>query len=104
LWAKAYLVEKRNWKPAGHGTDHSTVIRTLKPGRTQMVSSYLDALRYLREHADYHIDATAVGTEQCIHCKKIREATSSVLQLVDIAHWENAKSVSEKCVPLLEKL
>ena len=71
LWAKVSLVRKGNWSPTGYGPDHSRVIRALKPGRTNMLSQYLDTLRYLREHADYHIDATAVGTEDCIHCKKI---------------------------------
>jgi uncharacterized protein (UPF0332 family) len=104
LFAKFYLVTKRGWTPTGHGADHGGVIRALKPGRTNMLSQYLDSLRYLREHADYHLEATAVGTENCVHCKKIRDVSTAVPQHVDINHWDNAKAVGEKCLPLLEKL
>lgn len=104
LWAKFYLVSKRNWTPSGFGSDHSAVIRELRPGTTRMLSNYLDSLRYLREHADYHIGISEIGTEHCPHCTKTREAPSAVPQYVDISHWENAKAVGEKCLPLLEKL
>jgi hypothetical protein len=104
LLAKQSLIEKKKWVPSGHGDDHSGVIRELKRGRTTGLGNYLDNLRTLREHADYHVDLNVRGAENCTVCKKIRHSSNPPQHYVAIEHWNNARSVSERCLSLIDKL
>jgi hypothetical protein len=104
LLAKRSLMEKRKWMPSGRGDDHSGVIRELRRGKTTGLGNYLDSLRTLREHADYHVDPTVTGAENCSVCKKIGESSPPPPQNVIIEHWNNAKSISERCLSLIDKL
>ena len=104
LLAKHSLMEKRKWMPSGRGDDHSGVIRELRRGKTTGLGNYLDSLRTLREHADYHVDPTNPGAENCNICNKLRDAISPPPQYVTIEHWDNAKGVSERCLSLIDKL
>lgn len=96
---------KRGWNPKGKGEDHGGVIRELKRGRTTQLSNYLNHLRMLREHADYHLDSFGPGGEQdCQFCRKVRESSALTDQNVTLSHWQDAKEVGERCFPLIEKL
>lgn len=99
------LKQKRNWSPTGTGRDHIEVIRQLKPGKTSGISNYLDELRMLREHADYHLESSeSVSNRGCSFCKKIRESAPTGAPNVTMGHWQNAKEVSDRCFSLLAKL
>ena len=104
LLAKHSLIEKRKWTPSGRGDDHSGVIRELRRGKTTGLGNYLDSLRTLREHADYHVDAAVPGAENCTVCKKMRESSSPPPQFVNIEHWNNAKGISDRCLSLIDRL
>ena len=107
LLAVKKLMEQRRWEPKGTGDDHQAVIRELNRGRTTVLSQHLGHLLRLRQHADYHVDASeSIGNQHCSFCKKVRESsTSGTAQTnVTLAHWQDAKEVSGKCLPLIAKL
>lgn len=104
LLAKHSLIEKRNWTPSGRGDDHSGVIRELRRGKTTGLGNYLDNLRTFREHADYHVEPTVSGAENCSVCRKIRQSGSPPPQYVTIEHWDNAKKLSERCLSLIDRI
>lgn len=104
LLAKHSLMEKRKWTPSGRGDDHSGVIRELRRGKTTGLGNYLDSLRTLREHADYHVDPTIPGAENCTVCKKLLQSSSPPPQYVNIEHWNDAQSVGQRCLSLIDKL
>jgi hypothetical protein len=96
---------KNNWVPTGTGTDHRGVIRALNRGTTTRLASLLEQLLELREHADYHVEAAdTIFNQGCRFCKKIRESPSQSGQVVDLSLWEEAKKISDRLLPLLEKL
>jgi len=76
--AATRLIQKGSWEPQGFASDHGGVIKALKQGRLRLRGDELEALRILREHADYHLDAsiTIGNQEKCSHCLKIRRSTS----------------------------
>jgi hypothetical protein len=96
---------KNNWVPTGTGADHRGVIRALNRGATTRLASLLEQLLELREHADYHVEATdTVFNRGCRFCKKIAASSSQREQVVDLSHWEEVKKISARLFPLLEKL
>jgi len=106
LLAVQGLKRKKGWEPKGTGDDHRRVILELSPGTTRGLSDRLDQLRMLREHADYHLEASESASNRgCSFCKKIRESSPSAGdQNVTFDHWQNAKEVSNTCFSLLAKL
>jgi hypothetical protein len=106
LLAVQALKRKRGWEPKGTGDDHGRVIRELRAGTTRGLSDRLDQLRMLREHADYHLEASeSVSNRGCSFCKRIRESSKSAGdQNVTLDHWQNAKEVGNTCFSLLGKL
>ncbi len=103
LLAVQKLMQK-GWQPTGRGDDHRGVIRELRNRRTRMLGDRLEALLELREHADYHREASlSVTNKGCTYCKMVRE-TPPADPNVTAAHWQNAKEVGEHLFPLLSKL
>ena len=98
-------VQKLNWTPRGFGGDHRGVINKLKGGRLRQRGEELEALLMLREHADYHLDASiTVGNQQwCSHCVKIRQSSNSTNVVTD-EHWIEVARLAARCIPLLEKI
>ena len=104
LLAVRKLMEK-SWEPTGKGDDHGRVIHELRSRRYRNLAERLQRLRALREHADYHMEASdSVLNKDCEFCKKIRESPSPSEPVVNQSHWEEAKEVSDHLSPLLEKL
>ena len=103
--AASRLVQKGSWAPRGFGDDHRSVINTLKRGKLTQRGAELEALLTLREHADYHLDASiTIGNQNwCPHCKKIR-SSSSPSDVVTNEHWKEVATIAGKCIPLLEKI
>ena len=99
------LFQKGNWVPQGLADDHGGVIRALRQGRLRQRGEELEALRILREHADYHLDATStIGKqERCMHCIKIR-SSSTPSDVVTSEHWKEVATIAGRCIPLLEKI
>jgi len=99
------LVQKGSWTPQGFAADHGGVINALKQGRLRQRGDELEALRILREHSDYHLDAsiTIGNQERCSHCKKIR-TSSSPTDVVTNEHWKEVTTIASRCIPLLEKI
>jgi len=94
-----------SWTPKGGGEDHSGVIRELRTRKFRQLGDRLKLLLELREHADYHLEATeTVRNQYCSFCKKIRDSNNPTTQIVNKIHWAEVASVSGKCIPLLEKL
>lgn len=92
------------WIPSGGGQDHGGAVRRLKRGTTFGLGTQLDHLRELREHADYHLEATVNdGNRYCPHCIKIRQSTAVVQNVTD-AHWQEAIKTGNRCFPLLDRL
>ena len=58
LLAVQGLKRKKGWEPKGTGENHRGVILELRAGTTRGLSDRLNQLRMLREHADYHLDAS----------------------------------------------
>lgn len=103
--AATRLVQKGSWTPRGFGDDHRGVINTLKQGRLTQRGAELEALLILREHADYHLDASiTIGNQKwCSHCIKIR-SSSSPTDVVTTEHWKEVTTIADRCIPLLEKI
>ena len=103
--AATRLVQKGSWTPQGFAADHGGVINALKQGRLRQRGDELEALRILREHSDYHLDAsiTIENQERCSHCKKIR-TSSSPTDVVTNEHWKEVTTIASRCIPLLEKI
>ena len=104
LRAREGLIRKRPGViPSGNfGSIHSTVIRGLRHGPTNGISRHLDALRKLREHADYHLDsAETIFNEERRHCERARQSASDPVSNQD---WQNACEISDRLFPLLETL
>jgi uncharacterized protein (UPF0332 family) len=104
--AKKQLVQKMSWTPRGFGDDHSGVISKLKGSRFRSRGDELKSLQELREHADYHLDASiTVGNQEwCSFCKKIRRSDNATERVVTDFHWREALTLSNRCIPLLEKI
>jgi len=90
------LVAKGSFEPKGTGDDHQGVIRTLRKGKTTNLGNYLDSLRRLREHADYHVDQT-MG-DFCSLCKGKSPGLTEEL------HWTEAKTTGERFRSLAARL
>lgn len=98
-------LKEKGWEPTGKGDDHGRVIHELGSRRFRNLAEELRRLRALREHADYHLEASdSVFSKDCEFCKKIREAVSPSDPVVNQRHWKEAKEVGEHLFPLLEKL
>ena len=105
LLACEKLIEKNWWTPTGTGIDHDGVIRALRQRRTRQLGDNLRSLLELREHADYHLDATlSKRNDKCNLCKEIRDSAKSAPEVVGKTHWDEAAVLSGRCIPLLEKL
>lgn len=103
LLAVQRLMQK-GWEPRGGGEDHGRVLQELRSRRTRNLAGMLDQLRELREHADYHLDASdTVLNQRCKLCRQLRELLATSEPVVNRNHWEEAKEVSERLIPLLEK-
>jgi uncharacterized protein (UPF0332 family) len=99
------LVQKNWMTPSGTGNDHGAVIRELRNRRTRQLADNLSKLLELRQHADYHLDATlSARNASCSLCKQIRESVTPHSDPVNKAHWDEVATVSGRCIPLLEKL
>jgi hypothetical protein len=97
-------LKTKGYEPKGVGDDHGALIRYLKAGRTTGLAYRIDALRMLREHADYHLDfAKTAKPRQCDLCDKAQKE-SAAAPTVTIKDWDNAKENSDRCFPLIEKL
>ena len=104
LIALEKLVQK-SWTPKGRGEDHDGVIRELRNRRFRQLGDHLKRLLELREHADYHLEASlTVRNQYCSFCRQIRDSNTPTTQIVSRNHWDEVASVSGRCVPLLEKL
>jgi hypothetical protein len=61
-----HRLRKKGWEPNGSGDNHTGVIRRVRDGNTRLLGDELSRLRELREHADYHLEASAsVLNEHC---------------------------------------
>lgn len=95
---------RKNWTPKGTGDDHRGVIRELRTRRFRLHGDYLYRLLELREHADYHLEASeTTRNKDCSVCKEIRQSTSPA-ENANTRHWEEVVSISQRCLPLLEKI
>lgn len=104
LLAVERLVQ-RGWEPTGTGADHGGVIRELRSRRTRNLGDRLEQLLELREHADYHLEATdTVRNQYCKYCKQIRESSSPTQPVVNSKHWAEVQEISQNLLPLLERL
>lgn len=104
LIARERLVQK-SWTPKGSGADHDGVIRELRNRRFRQQGDHLKRLLELREHADYHLEASlTVRNQGCSFCRQIRNSTVPDAETVGMNHWSEVDSVSKRCLPLLEKL
>ena len=94
----------RGFEPKGTGDDHRGIINYLKTGRTSGLASRIISLRMLREHADYHLDfSQTIVLRQCDLCNKAQKASASA-PTVTATDWQEAKTLSDSCLPLIEKL
>ena len=104
LLAVERLVQK-GWEPKGTGDDHMGVFRRLNRGATRHLAVKLRALLELREHADYHLEATdTVRNRDCKYCKQIRESSSSTEPVVNSKHWEEVQEIGQTLLRDLERL
>jgi hypothetical protein len=104
LLARERLIAKRNWSPTGRGNDHSGVIIALRQGRTRQLSDNLRELLRLREHADYHLEATDTElNQQCFHCQQVRGLAAGT-PVVNKSHWDNVQELSQAVFPQLDRL
>ncbi len=104
LIALEKLVQK-NWTPKGRGEDHGGVIRELRTRKFRQLGDRLKRLLELREHADYHLEASlTVRNLYCSFCRQIRDSNNQTAQIVSRNHWDEVSYLGNKCVPLLEKL
>lgn len=95
---------RKGWEPRGAGEDHGRVLQELRSRRTRNLAGMLDQLREFRDHADYHLDTSdTVRNQRCKLCKQLRELLTTSEPVVNRNHWEEAKEVSERLFPLLEK-
>ena len=98
------LTLKRGWVPKGTGDDHGAVIRELNRGTTTRLAQYLQHLRLLREHSDYHLDFSPTSVlRDCNFCEKAQKVSSSGPTITE-DNWLDAEGVSKRCLPLIEKL
>ena len=105
LIARERLIQKNWWTPTGSGADHDGVIRELRNRRFRLQGDRLKRLLELREHADYHLEASlTVRNNNCSFCRKIRDSNNPTAQTVNRNHWDEVSNVSSNCVPLLEKI
>jgi len=104
LIALEKLVQK-NWTPKGKGEDHGGVIHELRIRKFRQLGDRLNHLRDLREHADYHLEASlTVRNQYCSFCRKIRDSSNQTAQIVSSNHWDEVSFIGNKCVSLLEKI
>jgi len=104
LLAVERLVQ-RGWEPKGTGDDHMGVFRRLDRGATRHLAVKLRTLLELREHADYHLEATdTVRNQYCKYCKQIRESAPSAESVVNLNHWAEVQEVSQNLLSSLERL
>lgn len=97
-------LKAKGWEPTGRGDDHSAVIRYLKRGTTTGLANRMNQLRMFREHADYHLDFSRTATPRdCELCEKAQRA-SFTAPTVTVDDWGNAKEISERCFPFIDKL
>ena len=94
----------KGWNPTGSGQDHTGVIRRLNQGRTRHLANKLRKLYELRQHADYHIEATdTVRNQNCQFCAQIRRALPAE-EVVNGSHWEEVQAISQDLLHFLEQL
>jgi len=104
LLAVERLVQ-RGWEPKGTGDDHMGVFRRLDRGATRHLAVKLRTLLELREHADYHLEATdTVRNRDCKYCKQVRDSSPPTALVVNWQHWEEGQEVSQNLLPYLERL
>jgi hypothetical protein len=104
LLAVERLVQK-GWEPTGRRDDHMGVFRRLNRGATMQLASRLRILLELREHADYHLEATdTVRNRDCKYCKQVRDSLPPTALVVNWQHWEEVQEVSQNLLPYLERL
>lgn len=97
--AKDKLIQK-GWEPKGTGADHGGVIRELKQRKVSKLGNQLQVLRELREHADYHLEASnTVYNQYCKYCADIRKISSSSDPVVRMSHWEETEQISKRFFP-----
>ena len=104
LLARDFLITKRKWSPTGRGADHGSVIHELRRGPTSQISFKLAELRRLREHADYHLEATDTElNRECQECQKVRGSAGET-PVVNANHWDNVQELSQAIFPQLDRL
>lgn len=95
LFAAVNVARKLRVELKGKGDDHSTLIRTLKRGKTMGVGNLLDKLRMYREHADYHINEAHLRND-CLFCMgKLK---------LDSLQAETIREEAVQCLALLRKV
>jgi hypothetical protein len=110
IYYAAHLVavrklREKGWEPTGKGDDHGRVIHELRGRRYRNLADKLQRLRAFREHADYHLEAAdSVLNTGCEFCKKLRQSPVTSGMVTTLSHWQEAKEISERLFPLLEKL
>jgi hypothetical protein len=104
LSALEKATSKKGYQPKGVGDDHSALIRHLRQGPTSGLANRMNSLRMLREHADYHLDFRQTSIpRQCDLCDKAQQQLAPA-PTVTSKDWENAKEISERCFPAIDKL
>lgn len=95
---------QRGWAPRGSGDDHGRILARLNHGATRHLANKLRTLLELRQHADYHMEATdTVRNQDCQLCARIR-LTSSDQAVVNRSHWEEVQEISQNLMQFLERL
>jgi hypothetical protein len=89
------LIRARGYQRRYNGDDHGGLVRHLRRGKTRALGDKLDALRKLREHADYHLRSTA--GDGCHLCQ------AGIVELTD-DKIEEVKAVAESCFNLMQRL
>ena len=103
LTAREVLI-KRGWTPSGTGKDHRGVIEELASRHLRKESDLLAYLKDLREHADYHLEATPSPLNQaCSLCKRMRKAGLAANN-VTLSHWQEASDTSTRLFPKLQRI
>lgn len=100
------MIEKCSWTPKGSGDDHDGVIRELRGRRFRTQGDRLKSLLEMRQHADYHLDASETnGNRYCLLCKTLRNSKNPAdAGVVTDAHWIKVAELADSCIPLLEKI
>jgi hypothetical protein len=103
LLAVERLVPK-GWSPTGSGQDHNGIIRQLTRGKTRHLANKLRRLYEFRQHADYHVEATAtVRNQDCQFCAQIRGVLPAK-DVVNESHWEEVQEIGQDLLHFLEQL